>query len=181
MIGRGETTEIVSASRSEAECRTCFLSCLAFAGYPAAEEALAVRLAWPKPIQTELCHEEPFCASISVALKAFLVCQRRFQQYDHFSFIRAISLYSSAMLPRSLTYRPSKNFRISLFRTLQICWRSAADCETFSRLLPVISIWSFTPFEASTVTPSCMVTLRTIFSPKKFLPNQNVSCLMFSQ
>jgi len=45
-------------------------------------------------------------------------------------------VYSSTMLPFSLTYRPSKNFRISLFRTLQICWISAADCETASRLLP---------------------------------------------
>jgi len=38
------------------------------------------------------------------------------------------------MVPRSDTYRPSKNFRISLLRTRQICWISAALWETSSRL-----------------------------------------------
>ena len=44
------------------------------------------------------------------------------------------TVYSSTMLPLSETYRPSKNFRISLLRTLQICWMSAALWETSSRL-----------------------------------------------
>jgi hypothetical protein len=45
----------------------------------------------------------------------------------------------SSMLPRSDTYRPSKNFRISLLRTLQICWMSAALWETSSRLCVDVS------------------------------------------
>ena len=60
-------------------------------------------------------------------------------------------------------------FRISLFRTLQICWMSAADCETFSSELPYNCSSSFWFFEGSTSTPGCMTTLRTIFSPMKFL------------
>src|SRR6266536_6262016 len=95
---------------------------------------------------------------------------------------------SCSMLPFSETYRPSKNysnmsaihlasvvvlfvrtFRISLFRTLQICWISAALCETFSRELPDNCSSSFWVFDVSTSTPGCMTTLRTIFSPMKFL------------
>jgi hypothetical protein len=97
---------------------------------------------------------------------------------------------SSTMLPFSETYRPSKNyishvstkflifkkggqrnltFRISLFRTLQICWMSAADCETFSSELPYSCSSSFWFFEGSTSTPGCITTFRTIFSPMKFL------------
>src|ERR1700761_4361315 len=47
---------------------------------------------------------------------------------------------------------------------------SAALCETFSREMPVIWISSFWFFAGSTSTPGCIVTLRTIFSPMKFLP-----------
>ena len=82
---------------------------------------------------------------------------------------RLRSLYSASIVPFSDTYSPSKNFRISLFLTLQACWMSAADCETFSTELPVSSIWSLTPLEGSTSTPSSMRTRRTIFSPRKFL------------
>ena len=60
-------------------------------------------------------------------------------------------------------------FRISLFRTLQICWMSAADCETFSSELPNNCSSSFWFFDGSTSTPGCMTTLRTIFSPMKIL------------
>lgn len=77
--------------------------------------------------------------------------------------------YSSTMFVFSLTYNPSKNFRMSLFRTRHACWMSAADCETFSRLLPVSSIWSLTFFDASTSTPGWQTMRRTIFSPRKFL------------
>lgn len=59
--------------------------------------------------------------------------------------------------------------RISLFRTLQICWMSAALWETASRELPVMVSSSFWPLETSTSTPPCMVTRRTSFSPMKFL------------
>jgi hypothetical protein len=60
-------------------------------------------------------------------------------------------------------------FRISLFRTLQICWMSAADCETLSSELPYSCSSSFWFFEGSTSTPGCITTFRTIFSPMKFL------------
>jgi len=63
----------------------------------------------------------------------------------------------------------NRTFRISLFRTLQICWMSAALCETFSRELPNNWSSSFWFFDASTSTPGCITTLRTIFSPMKFL------------
>lgn len=63
----------------------------------------------------------------------------------------------------------SRTFRISLFLTRQICWMSAALCDTFSREFPVMVNSSFWFFEISTSTPSCIVTRRTIFSPKKFL------------
>jgi hypothetical protein len=65
--------------------------------------------------------------------------------------------------------RQSHTFRISLFRTLQICWMSAALCETFSSEFPNNCSSSFWFFDASTSTPGCITTLRTIFSPMKFL------------
>lgn len=49
------------------------------------------------------------------------------------------TVYAASTLPRSLTYRPSKNFRISLFLTRHACWISAADCDTFSSELPLSS------------------------------------------
>jgi hypothetical protein len=90
------------------------------------------------------------------------------------------------MLPRSDTYRPSKNFRISLLRTLQICWMSAALWETSSRdycvlaekrkrkassalTLPQSCSSSLVFFDASTSTPGLIMTFRTSFSPMKFL------------
>ena len=78
------------------------------------------------------------------------------------------------LLQRQLNRPPlqqmwSLTFRISLFRTLQICWMSAADCETFSSEFPNSCSSSFWFFEGSTSTPGCITTLRTIFSPMKFL------------
>ncbi|KAL2280707.1 hypothetical protein FJTKL_12412 [Diaporthe vaccinii] len=64
-------------------------------------------------------------------------------------------------------------FRISLFRTRQICWMSAADWETASRELPDRTSSSFWALEISTSTPDCMMTLRTSFSPMKFLFNED--------
>ena len=60
-------------------------------------------------------------------------------------------------------------FRISLFLTLQICWISAADWDTFSRELPDKTTSSLTLAEVSITTPGNMVTRRMIFSPKKLL------------
>ena len=62
-----------------------------------------------------------------------------------------------------------QTFRISLFRTLQICWMSAALWETPSSELPLRTSSSFWAVETATSTPDCMMTLRTIFSPMKFL------------
>lgn len=62
--------------------------------------------------------------------------------------------------------------RISLFRTLQICWMSAALWDTASTELPVMVSSSFWPLETSTVTPPCIVTRRTSFSPMKLLSIQ---------
>lgn len=69
----------------------------------------------------------------------------------------------------ALRGRVSLTFRISLFRTRQICWMSAADWETASRELPDRTSSSFWALEISTSTPDCMMTLRTSFSPMKFL------------
>jgi hypothetical protein len=55
---------------------------------------------------------------------------------------------------------------------------SAALCETFSRELPDSWSSSFWFLDTSTSTPGCMMTLRTIFSPMKFLQSQ--SALLFS-
>jgi hypothetical protein len=68
-----------------------------------------------------------------------------------------------------LLWKCGHTFRISLFLTLQICWMSAALCETFSRELPLNCSSSFWFLETSTSTPGCITTLRTIFSPMKFL------------
>lgn len=72
-------------------------------------------------------------------------------------------------------------FRISLFRTLQICWMSAADWETASRELPLRTSSSFWALEISTSTPCCMMTRRTSFSPMKLLHNQASQRSCFSQ
>jgi hypothetical protein len=41
----------------------------------------------------------------------------------------------------------------SLFRTLQICWMDAADCDTLSRDSPSRTNSSFTAVEIVTTTP----------------------------
>ena len=68
-----------------------------------------------------------------------------------------------------------RTFRISLFLTRQTCWISAALCDTFSNELPVSWSSSFWVFEVSTSTPGCIVTLRTIFSPRKLLDRISTS------
>lgn len=59
--------------------------------------------------------------------------------------------------------------RISLLRTLQICWMSAALWETPSRELPESTSSSLTLVETAISTPGWAVTRRTYFSPKKLL------------
>lgn len=79
-------------------------------------------------------------------------------------------LHQSVSKLATFVQGPSKfTFRISLFRTLQICWMSAALCETFSREFPESWSSSFWVVDASTSTPGCITTFRTIFSPMKFL------------
>lgn len=68
-----------------------------------------------------------------------------------------------------------RTFRISLFRTRQICWMSAALCETASSELPLRISSSFCAFEISASTPGCITTFRTIFSPMKLLQRIQVS------
>ena len=86
---------------------------------------------------------------------------------------RTILEYVSKLSCQSYSHisslRSCHTFRISLFLTLQICWMSAADWETFSRELPLNCSSSFWFFDISTSTPGCITTLRTIFSPMKFL------------
>lgn len=67
-----------------------------------------------------------------------------------------------------------RTLRISLFRTLQICWMSAALWETASRELPDRTSSSFWALETSTSTPCCMTTRRTSFSPMKLLLKSNL-------
>jgi hypothetical protein len=89
--------------------------------------------------------------------------------------IRPVSLPPNLIQSRDLEF----TFRISLFRTLHFCWMSAALCETFSRELPLSCSSSFTFFDTSTSTPGCITTLRTIFSPMKFLVNPSALALTF--
>ena len=63
----------------------------------------------------------------------------------------------------------SLTFRISLLRTLQICWMSAALWETASRELPESWSSSLTLGEVMISTPGWQTTRRTYFSPKKLL------------
>ena len=66
-------------------------------------------------------------------------------------------------------YWIQRTLRISLFRTRQICWMSAALWETPSRELPESWSSSLTLGEGITSTPGWAVTRRTYFSPKKLL------------
>ena len=128
------------------------------------------------------------CRTISqFGLRSSCICYAT-KHYQHAIF-KPHHPYASSIFPRSDTYKPSKNyhgnnvrytrtrcqssagptFRISLFLTLHICWISAALCDTFSKEFPVSWSSSFTFFDGSISTPGSKVTLRTIFSPMKFL------------
>lgn len=102
---------------------------------------------------------------------------------DDVAFLRNVQTVQKLVLCVSTCHNSTSleeysTFRISLFRTLQICWISAALCETFSRELPLNWSSSFWVFDASTSTPGCITTLRTIFSPMKFLWfRQHFSCI----
>merc|ERR1712102_262407 len=81
----------------------------------------------------------------------------------------------------SETYNPSKNFLISLFFTVVDCWIRAADCETASMELPWTISSSFWALEFSTTTPSCILTRRMNFSPRKFLTSIRVPPSVMAQ
>merc|ERR1719445_111243 len=86
----------------------------------------------------------------------------------YFNNVKAEDIYSSlTTVVFSLTYRPSRNFLISLFLTVVDCWMRAADCETASMEFPCRMSSSFCPLLFSTVTPGCILTLRMNFSPRK--------------
>merc|ERR1719445_1678948 len=88
----------------------------------------------------------------------------------YFNNVKAEDIYSSlTTVVFSLTYSPSKNFLISLFLTVVDCWMRAADLDTSSMELPETISSSFWALLFSTVTPGAILTLRTYFSPKKFL------------
>ena len=55
----------------------------------------------------------------------------------YFNNVKAEDIYSSlTTVVFSLTYRPSRNFLISLFFTVVDCWMRAADWDTASMELP---------------------------------------------
>lgn len=89
-------------------------------------------------------------------------------------YVQAVQeLYLSKASADCLLRNSTKpTFRISLFLTRQICWISAALCDTFSSEFPVSCSSSFCVFEISTSTPCCIVTFRTIFSPRKLLDHE---------
>ena len=98
---------------------------------------------------------------------------------DHPETVMSLLLDATGTFPCKIS---KHTLRISLFLTLQICWMSAALCETFSSELPVNCNSSFWFLDASTSTPSCIVTFRTIFSPRKLLhPYQSLLALNASR
>ena len=74
----------------------------------------------------------------------------------------------------SLTYKPSKNLRISLSLTVVECWMCEAESETASISFPSKISSSFCLGELKTVTPGCMCTRRMCFSPRKLRISINV-------
>jgi len=99
---------------------------------------------------------------------------RNIQTVQELYHIKSANYFHKSITPHTVFSSSLRNycvltFRISLFRTLQICWISAALWETFSSELPDNCSSSFWFFDASTSTPGCMMTFLTIFSPMKFL------------